>query len=170
MFFNQFKACIIIWVQASHFIANLDGKYYRLEKSIITNSSSQLIAFFFCNFGHHIIFAGVFLTWFSFCFYYIALIAEILFKSVIFSFHVVSLNYSFNISFLLMKKILILMLKNSNDVENKNGICIIELSTLTCDADSNIGSCKISRCKCIEISPRSSSGNSFRICKWMKMK
>lgn len=37
---------------------------------------------------------------------------------------------------------------------------------LTCDADSNIGNCKISRCKCIETSPRSSSGNSFRIYKY----
>lgn len=37
---------------------------------------------------------------------------------------------------------------------------------LTCDADSNIGNCKISRCKCIETSPRSSSGNSFKIYKY----
>lgn len=43
----------------------------------------------------------------------------------------------------------------------------IQMVQLTCDADSNIGNCRISRCRCIETSPRSSSGNSFKI--WKKV-
>lgn len=32
-----------------------------------------------------------------------------------------------------------------------------------CDADSKMGSCRISRCRCMDTSPRSSSGNSLRV-------
>jgi len=35
-----------------------------------------------------------------------------------------------------------------------------------CEADSNMGNCSISRCKCIDTSPRSSSGNSLSV--WNK--
>lgn len=41
-----------------------------------------------------------------------------------------------------------------------------ESKVRTCDADSNMGNCSISRCKCMDMSPLSSSGNSFKIWNW----